>query len=108
MNSAGNEKKPEYIERSALLEEAKKRAKAFSSVLIYEAIKEAPAVDVEEVKYGEWLYFECVASHDGAISGYGCSVCSAFVDENVFDTDEFHKKRCGNCGAKMDGKKGEG
>lgn len=40
---------PEYIEREALLNEAKKRAKAFSSALIYEAIKEAPAADVVEV-----------------------------------------------------------
>lgn len=39
----------EYIEREALLEEARKRAKAFSSVLIYEAIKQAPAADVVEV-----------------------------------------------------------
>ncbi len=40
---------PEYIEREALLNEAKKRAKAFSCALIYEAIKEAPAADVVEV-----------------------------------------------------------
>lgn len=39
----------EYIEREALLNEAKKRAQAFSVALIYEAIKEAPAADVVEV-----------------------------------------------------------
>ena len=39
----------EYIEREALLNEAKKRAQAFSVALIYEAIKEAPACDVVEV-----------------------------------------------------------
>jgi hypothetical protein len=52
---------------------------------------------------GEWIYHECVSSYDGAKSGYSCSKCSAFVDEEVFDTDEFHKKHCGNCGAKMKG-----
>lgn len=52
---------------------------------------------------GEWVYHEYVSSYDGAKSGYSCSRCDAFVDENVFDTDEFHKEFCGNCGAKMKG-----
>ena len=52
---------------------------------------------------GEWIYHECVSSYDGAKSGYSCSRCNAFIDENVFDTDEFHKGYCGNCGAKMKG-----
>lgn len=52
---------------------------------------------------GEWRYHECVSSYDGTKSGYSCSCCHAFVDEEVFDTDEFHKKFCGNCGAKMKG-----
>lgn len=39
----------EYIEREALLNEARERAKAFSCALIYEAIKEAPACDVVEI-----------------------------------------------------------
>ena len=55
---------------------------------------------------GEWIYHGCVSSYDGTKSGYSCSKCSAFVDEEVFDTDGFHKKHCGNCGAKMKG--GEG
>ena len=52
---------------------------------------------------GEWRYHECVSSYDGTKSGYSCSCCHAFVDEEVFDTDEFHKKFCGNCGARMKG-----
>lgn len=64
-----------------------------------------PTADVVEVKHGEWIYHECVSSYDGAISGYSCSECSAFVDEEMFDSDEFHKDYCGCCGAKMDGKK---
>ena len=52
---------------------------------------------------GEWIYHECVSSYDGIKSGYCCSRCNAFVDEDVFDADEFHKVYCGNCGAKMKG-----
>lgn len=56
---------------------------------------------------GEWIYHECVSSYNGAKSGYSCSCCSAFVDENIFDMDEFHKGYCGNCGAKLkDGEQG--
>lgn len=53
------------------------------------------------VPQGEWIYHECVSSYDGTISGYSCSNCSAFVDEDIFDTNEFHKTFCGNCGARM-------
>lgn len=52
---------------------------------------------------GEWIYHECVSSYDGAKSGYSCSCCSGFVDENIFDMDELHKAYCGSCGAKMKG-----
>jgi hypothetical protein len=52
---------------------------------------------------GEWIYHECVSSYDGAISGYSCSECCIFVDEEMFDSDEFHKSFCGNCGAHMKG-----
>lgn len=59
------------------------------------------------MKHGEWIYHECVSSYDGAISGYSCSVCSAFTNGEVFESDEFHKDFCGHCGAKMDGGKVE-
>lgn len=54
-------------------------------------------------KEGEWIYHEWVSSYDGAISGYSCSECCILVNEEVFDSDEFHKSFCGNCGAKMEG-----
>jgi hypothetical protein len=60
--------------------------------------------DYVEVKHGEWIYHECVSSYDGAISGYSCSLCNAFVNEDLFESDEFYKGFCGRCGAKMDGK----
>lgn len=75
-------------------------------VLLAKGIDMIPAADVAEVKHGEWIYHEMVASHDGLLSGYSCSECSGFVDEEVFDSDEFHKSFCGCCGAKMDKKEG--
>lgn len=65
------------------------------------------AADVVERKRGEWIYHECVSSHDGTISGYSCSKCNAFVNEETFDMDEFHKDFCGHCGADMRGEKHE-
>lgn len=68
-----------------------------------ETVMNQPTADVVEVRRGEWIYHERVASHEGAISGYSCSECCSFIDEDVFDMDGFHKVFCGNCGARMDG-----
>lgn len=65
----------------------------------------APTADVVEVRHGEWKYYECVSSYDGLISGYACSVCNSFVEDEYFEAEEYHKKFCGNCGAKMDGER---
>ncbi len=70
-------------------------------------IMRIPAADVVEVRHGEWVYHECVSSYDGAKSGYSCSECNAFVDEEIFDFEGIHKDFCGHCGAKMDGGKTE-
>lgn len=72
------------------------------AVIANQIIDSIPTADVVEVKHGEWIYHECVSSYDGAKSGYSCSECNAFVDEEIFELDEFHKEFCGNCGAKMD------
>ena len=89
----------EYIEREALLNEARKRAKAFSSVLIYEAIKEAPTADVVEVRHGEWfLLDEC--SNEGVY----CSVCHKKVYKTNYANQKLKSKYCPNCGADMRGR----
>ena len=68
-----------------------------------EDIENAPVINTEYLRpRGRWVYHECVSSYDGIISGYSCSECNAFVNEEVFDADEFHKDFCGNCGAKME------
>lgn len=94
------------IDADALKE---KRFKMYSnflgnvSVVAVKDLDEAPTIEAEPVRHGRWVYHECVSSHDGAISGYSCSKCNAFVDEEIFDMDEFHKDFCGHCGARMDG-----
>lgn len=100
----------EYIERSDAadyFEKSKQTMWHKDDVAATLSGKSIPAADVVEVRQGYWKYYECVSSYDGIKSGYACSVCSAFVDEEIFDMDEFHKDFCGACGAKMDGK-GEG
>lgn len=56
---------------------------------------------------GEWIYHECVASYEGAISGYSCSFCGSFVDEEVYEHTSFPNQFCGNCGARMKGGEGD-
>ena len=66
-------------------------------------MENAPIADVAEVKHGEWIYHECVSSYDGAISGYSCSCCSAFIDEEVYERLYSNIKYCPCCGARMKG-----
>lgn len=98
----------EYVEREAALEKIETglpRWGVFGNLRdlndVRDVLNEAPAADVVERVRGEWVYHECVSSYDGARSGYSCSECNAFVDEENFDSDEFHKYFCGNCGADM-------
>ena len=101
----------EYIERKARYIDINKVRipKGFFNDLnvpkVYDWLDSQPIADVVEVVHGEWIYHETVASYDGTKSGYSCSECCSFVDEEIFDSDEFHKSFCGCCGAKMDGDK---
>jgi hypothetical protein len=59
-------------------------------------ISGAIAIDLTEKGYrkeiqGKWIYHESIITNDGWISGYSCSLCDAFVYEDEFNTDEFHK-----------------
>ena len=108
-----------YIEKGALIKRIRARRLIFDDStpvdeaiaeqisVVLEELEEAPDADVSEVRHGEWLYHECVSSYQGCKSGYSCSVCNAFVDEDIFDTAEFHKVFCGECGAKMGGERSE-
>ena len=87
---------PEYIERESLLEIAKKhQGNPFGAPLIIKAIEQAPAVDVTEVKHGDW-------DEGKSIAGYlniRCSVCN-----NVFLEQKPNWGYCPACGAKLGGK----
>lgn len=106
-----------YIEREAAIEDLEDCRKEYSAIgnvdgacamlIAKNVLSKQPTADVVEVRHGRWLYHECVSSYEGCKNGYSCSVCNAFVDEEVFDTDEFHKVFCGECGAKMDGERSE-
>lgn len=99
----------EYIER----DEAKRVMKANDwqnpaiPNVVNVILDRLPAADVVEVVQARWICHECVSSYDGAISGYSCSACNAFIREEIFESDEIHKNYCGNCGANMDGERKE-
>lgn len=68
------------------------------------SIKSAPAVDVQEIKHGEWVKDDS--------DGCYCSVCEWYADydydyvtNNGLGNDDFNY--CSHCGAKMDGKEVE-
>lgn len=109
----------EYIERDAAIRTAIQAVTAYSlqitgngitqfdGVDVANRMEMIPVADVVERVRGEWIYHECVSSYDGTISGYSCSACNAFVNEEIFDSDEFHKEFCGNCGSDMRGESDE-
>ncbi len=109
----------QYIERRAAIEQTRllycKECNSYNGIRCRACeldnamllMEEIPAADVVEVVHAEWIYHECVSFYEGTKSGYSCSACNAFVDEEVFEIYEIHKNFCGNCGAKMDGKRKE-
>ena len=58
---------------------------------------EAPTADVEEVRYGEWIWTE-----NGKEDYEQFWVCSVCKEKSYIET-----KFCSDCGAKMDGGKNE-
>ena len=71
---------------------------AFSSALIYEAIKEAPAADVVEVVHAYW-------NKDPVTGVKLCSNCKAPPPGDAELKEFYESNYCPCCGAKMDGKK---
>ena len=87
----------EYIDRKALgigkcnpdIFEDKGYANGWNSAI--KIIEEAPTVEVEPVKHGEWKEISCTYDYDCV-----CSECR----RSGHPLDNY----CHNCGAKMDGK----
>lgn len=64
-------------------------------------LKEAPAVNVQEIKHGKWIRIGIIPDD----VDYYCSECRNFIDiatgrETPIDRDFFY---CPHCGAIMDG-----
>ena len=88
----------EYIEREALLKRLCDDDPSHMEDYYYNAIKNAPAADVVEVRHGEWLHT------DKAFSWHSKDECSECHYHNAHRIDLSYYNYCPNCGAKMDGK----
>ena len=101
------EKKTEYIDREALIKQAIEEKRfvfkmedvirqeiVFKTVYkdFADLIMSIPAADVEEVKYGRWVW-------DEFNEGYYCPHCVGIYWKSLDVPNAF--KRCPNCGAKM-------
>ncbi len=64
------------------------------------SIENASAVDVQEIKHGEWKSFH---SEDTLYGSYYCSACGHEQDIGMVISLTTEFKYCPNCGAKMDG-----
>ena len=86
----------EYIEREALIEEAKHNkavCQAIADIVdVKDIINNTPAVDVAPVKHGHW-----VKEKPDVLIHWHCSVC-----KNCYYLEEPNANYCPNCGAKMD------
>ena len=79
------------------------RSEIYLSVI--EAIDEAPAVDAEPVRHGEWILNPSNLYDDAT---WVCSVCGhewVLIDGTPQENDMHY---CPKCGAKMDGGKNNG
>ena len=85
----------EYIDREAMLEQITRREslmvgdKMISIDALREFIMNRPVVDVEEVKYGEWIY-------DSSTDEPRCSECGEDAIDGIITP------YCPHCGAKME------
>lgn len=65
-----------------------------------------PTADVEEVKHGEWKEIQFATSWYSVVS-MKCSKCGKYHNEVfTYGNPTENINYCPNCGAKMDGKKG--
>jgi hypothetical protein len=69
---------------------------------VMEMIYEAPTIEAEPVKHGEWIgYPECLEYENAFCDDIVCSECHHVWNVIGNCTEEF--KYCPNCGARMDG-----
>lgn len=80
----------EYIDKTALM---KKVHTGMNIIEVMQAIIDAPAADVVEVRHGRWERVD----YGNGLYNYHCSSCRHIPRENI------RSNYCPNCGAKMDG-----
>ena len=87
----------EYIEREALIEEAKHNkavCQAIADIVdVKDIINNTPVADVAPIRHGHW-----VKEKPDVLIHWHCSVC-----KNCYYLEEPNANYCPNCGAKMDG-----
>ena len=84
----------EYIKREALFRSIADDVAPFNVAMVFRHIRNAPAADVAPVRHGHW------------IENGDCQICSECGEEHCWD--EYRAAYCDSCGAKMDGKDGDG
>lgn len=87
----------EYIDKTALM---KKVHTGMNIIEVMQAIIDAPAADVVEVRHGRWV------NNDDVYGGEDLWWCSACKEEFILIEGTPHDNGyyyCPNCGAQMDG-----
>ena len=94
----------EYIEREALIEEAKHNkavCQAIADIVdVKDIINNTPVADVAPIRHGHWIAEENWTPDDYY---YTCSICREDFYMIVGTPSDNNYKYCPNCGARMDG-----
>ena len=94
----------EYIEREALIEEAKHNkavCQAIADIVdVKDIINNTPVADVIPIRHGHWIAEENWTPDDYY---YTCSICREDFYMIVGTPSDNNYKYCPNCGARMDG-----
>ena len=101
------------IDADLLKEELAKRMPHFAQRIkatpCFEAIRNAPTVDAEPVRRGEWVKMRGMMPPE-YMGLKECSVCGWHIDpmgRYAFEKQESELHYCPHCGAKMDGERRE-
>lgn len=85
----------EYISREAALEITTRTCGDYAAA--FAEIRKLPAADVAEVVHGKWIKNEWLSTDFSPV--YDCSECHKSIEQKYLTLP----KRCGHCGALMDG-----
>ena len=92
-----------YIDADKFIKWIEKQKRLSKGYTIF-MLQETATADVEEVKHGEWLL---IVKRSNYLELPTCDTAKCSVCGKRIDVSETYFKRCPDCGAKMDGGKGE-